>query len=71
MARRERKSPMKNPKHLLGIKDLKTEEIKEIFALTQSFKEVLGRKIKKVPTLRDKVIANVFFESSTRTRLVL
>ena len=60
---------MNKPKHLLGIKDLNTEEIKEIFALTQSFKEVLGRKIKKVPTLRDKVIANVFFESSTRTRL--
>ena len=54
--------------HLLGIKKLNKEDINLIFNLADSFKEVLLRPIKKVPTLRDVTIANLFFESSTRTR---
>jgi len=56
-------------KHLLGIKDLNSEEIQLIFQTANSFKEVINRPIKKVPSLRDITIANVFFENSTRTRL--
>lgn len=55
--------------HLLGIKDLRTEDIELIFRTADGFKEVLGRPIKKVPSLRDITIANLFFESSTRTRV--
>jgi aspartate carbamoyltransferase catalytic subunit len=55
--------------HLLGIKDLNREEIELIFSTTDSFKEVINRPIKKVPSLRDITVANVFFENSTRTRL--
>lgn len=53
----------------MGIKDLSTQEIHLIFETAASFKEVLSRPIKKVPSLRDVTIANVFFENSTRTRL--
>jgi aspartate carbamoyltransferase catalytic subunit len=56
-------------KHLLGIKDLKPEDIHLILDTAQSFKEVLNRPIKKVPSLRDLTIANLFFENSTRTKL--
>lgn len=56
-------------KHLLGIKELKTEDIHAIFRTADNFKQVLQRQIKKVPTLRDTTIANVFFENSTRTRI--
>jgi len=56
-------------KHLLGIKDLKTEDIHLIFETADNFKEIINRPIKKVPSLRDITIANVFFENSTRTRL--
>lgn len=56
-------------KHLLGIKDLSKEEIEKIFETTDNFKEVINRPIKKVPSLRDVTVANVFFENSTRTRL--
>lgn len=56
-------------KHLLGIKDLSRAEIELIFETAASFKEVLARPIKKVPSLRDVTIANIFFENSTRTRL--
>jgi aspartate carbamoyltransferase catalytic subunit len=56
-------------KHLLGIKDLKPEDIHLILQTAESFKEVINRPIKKVPSLRDITIANVFFENSTRTRL--
>ncbi len=56
-------------KHLLGIKDLTMEDISLIFDTTDGFKEVINRPIKKVPSLRDVTIANVFFENSTRTRL--
>ncbi len=55
--------------HLLGIKYLKKEDIKLIFKTADHFKEVINRPIKKVPSLRDITIANLFFENSTRTRL--
>lgn len=55
--------------HLLGIKDLQTTDIELIFETADNFKDVLNRPIKKVPSLRDITIANVFFENSTRTRL--
>ena len=55
--------------HLLGIKNLTKDDIKLIFNIADSFKEVLSRPIKKVPTLRDITIANLFFESSTRTKV--
>lgn len=56
-------------RHLLGIKDLDEDDIQLIFETADTFKEVLNRPIKKVPTLRDITIANIFFENSTRTRL--
>jgi len=56
-------------KHLLGIKDLVKEDIDLILKTAQDFKEVINRPIKKVPSLRDVTIANIFFENSTRTRL--
>jgi aspartate carbamoyltransferase catalytic subunit len=55
--------------HLTGIKDLTREDIELIFKTADSFKEVINRPIKKVPSLRDITIANIFFENSTRTRL--
>ena len=55
--------------HLLGIKYLTPEDLQLIFETADHFKEVLSRPIKKVPSLRDITIANIFFESSTRTRL--
>ncbi|PKK34902.1 MULTISPECIES: aspartate carbamoyltransferase catalytic subunit [unclassified Siphonobacter] len=60
---------MLSTRHLLGIKDLTEEDIQLIFQTADEFKEVLNRPIKKVPSLRDLTIANVFFENSTRTRL--
>lgn len=56
-------------KHLLGIKDITTQDIQLIFETADTFKDVLNRPIKKVPSLRDITIANIFFENSTRTRL--
>jgi aspartate carbamoyltransferase catalytic subunit len=56
-------------KHLLGIKYLTREDIEIIFDSTDKFKEVLDRPIKKVPSLRDTTIVNLFFENSTRTRI--
>lgn len=56
-------------KHLLGIKDISTEDIHLILSTAESFKEVINRPIKKVPSLRDITIANLFFENSTRTKL--
>lgn len=56
-------------RHLLGIKDITKEDIQLIFETADNFKDVLNRPIKKVPSLRDITIANVFFENSTRTRL--
>jgi len=55
--------------HLLGIKYLNKKDITLILETADNFKEVINRSIKKVPTLRDVTIANVFFENSTRTRL--
>jgi aspartate carbamoyltransferase catalytic subunit len=55
--------------HLLGINDLNKSDIDLIFKTADSFKEVINRPIKKVPTLRDITIANLFFENSTRTKL--
>ena len=55
--------------HLLGIKYLTTEDIELIFATADNFKQVINRPIKKVPSLRDITIANLFFENSTRTKL--
>ncbi|MDL5049279.1 aspartate carbamoyltransferase catalytic subunit [Oscillatoria amoena NRMC-F 0135] len=56
-------------KHLLGIKDINEKDIHLIFETADTFKDVLNRPIKKVPSLRDVTIANIFFENSTRTRL--
>ena len=56
-------------KHLLGIKNITTDDINLIFETADNFKDVLNRPIKKVPSLRDITIANIFFENSTRTRL--
>ncbi|MCA5004406.1 aspartate carbamoyltransferase catalytic subunit [Sphingobacterium bovistauri] len=56
-------------RHLLGIKDLTEHDIQLILDTAANFKDVLNRPIKKVPSLRDITIANVFFENSTRTRL--
>lgn len=56
-------------RNLLGIKDLTEGDIQLIFETADNFKEVINRPIKKVPSLRDVTVANVFFENSTRTRL--
>ncbi len=56
-------------KHLLGIKYITPDDIELIFETTDQFKEVINRPIKKVPSLRDVTIANLFFENSTRTRI--
>jgi len=55
--------------HLLGIKHITKQDIELIFDTANHFKEVINRPIKKVPSLRDITIANLFFENSTRTRL--
>lgn len=56
-------------KHLLGIKDLNREDIQLILSTAQQFKDVLQRPVKKVPSLRDVTIVNLFYENSTRTRM--
>ena len=56
-------------KHLLGIKYLNLQDIELIFKTADNFKEIINRPIKKVPSLRDVTIANLFFENSTRTKL--
>src|SRR3954452_969615 len=55
--------------HLLGIKDLVKEDIALILSTASQFKEVLQRPVKKVPSLRDVTVVNLFFENSTRTRM--
>ena len=55
-------------KHLISINDLETNDLNTIFKTAESFKEIINRPIKKVPTLRDITIANLF-ENSTRTKL--
>ena len=56
-------------RHLLGIKSLNIKDIQLIFETADNFKEVINRPIKKVPSLRDLTLANIFFENSTRTKL--
>src|ERR1700750_893292 len=56
-------------KHLLGIRDLLTSDIQLILDTATQFKEVLQRPVKKVPSLRDVTIVNLFYENSTRTRM--
>ncbi len=56
-------------RHLIGIKDITADDIRLIFETADNFKEVINRPIKKVPSLRDITVANIFFESSTRTRI--
>ncbi|RZK78498.1 MAG: aspartate carbamoyltransferase catalytic subunit [Pedobacter sp.] len=56
-------------RHLLGIKDINRNDIELIFETADNFKDVINRPIKKVPSLRDITIANIFFENSTRTKL--
>ena len=56
-------------KHLLGVKYLNLQDIELIFKTADNFKEIINRPIKKVPSLRDVTIANLFFETSTRTKL--
>ncbi len=56
-------------KHLLGIKDLSKDDIELVFETADNFKAIINRPIKKVPSLRDITIANIFFENSTRTRI--
>lgn len=55
--------------HLIGIKNITKKDIELIFETADQFKEVINRPIKKVPSLRDLTIANIFFENSTRTKL--
>ncbi len=55
--------------HIIGIKDLTKQDIELILNTAETFKQVINRPIKKVPSLRDITIANLFFENSTRTRL--
>ena len=55
--------------NLLGIKYMSLEDVYSIFDAAENFKEVINRKIKKVPSLRDVTIANLFFENSTRTKI--
>jgi len=61
--------PGLSTRHLLGIKYIQKEDIELIFKMASEFKEVINRPIKKVPSLRDVTIANIFFENSTRTRV--
>lgn len=62
-------NPSLSTKHLLGIKYITDDDIRLILDTASSFKEVINRPIKKVPSLRDVTIANLFFENSTRTRI--
>ncbi|GAB3362101.1 aspartate carbamoyltransferase catalytic subunit [Arachidicoccus ginsenosidivorans] len=55
--------------HLLGIKDISKKDIEIILSTAHQFKEVLQRPVKKVPSLRDLTVVNLFFENSTRTRM--
>lgn len=61
--------PQLSQPHLLGIKNLSTRDIELIFETADNFKNIINQPIKKVPSLRDITIANIFFENSTRTRI--
>ena len=56
-------------RHLLGIRGLQASDVEAVFQTAREFKAVINRPIKKVPSLRDLTVANLFFENSTRTRL--
>src|SRR5258705_8358266 len=56
-------------KHVIGIEHLTVDDIQLILSTATQFKEIINRPIKRVPTLRDITIANIFFENSTRTRI--
>ncbi len=58
-------------RHLLGLEQMPKEDIELILNTAVSFKEVLDRPVKKVPTLQGKTVVNLFFESSTRTRKIV
>ena len=60
--------PLSN-RHLLGLQGVPKEDIQLILDTTTTFREVLERPIKKVPTLQGKTVVNLFFENSTRTRI--
>ncbi len=62
------KQPFWTRKHLLGLRDLSAEEISYIFETAKGFEQISTRSVKKAPTLRGKLIVNLFFEDSTRTR---
>lgn len=61
--------PVWTRKHLLGLYDLSADEIRHVLDTAQSFQEVSTRSVKKVPALRGRVVVNMFFEESTRTRM--
>ena len=61
--------PHLSTRHLLGIKYITPADIQLIFQTADEFKDVINRPIKKVPSLRDVTIANLFFENSTRTKI--
>ena len=60
---------MAEKRHLLDVDDLDREDIERVLETASSFSEVLRRPIKKVPSLRGKTVVNLFYESSTRTRM--
>ncbi len=68
MAKRNQEKFRWNRKHLLGLKDLSRREIEFILDTARGFEQISTRSIKKAPTLRGKVVVNLFFEDSTRTR---
>ena len=61
---------MLSTRHLTGIKNITEADIQLIFQTAEEFKEVINRPIKKVPSLRDMTVANLFFENSTRKGVV-
>lgn len=65
----EKEKETLSTRHLLGIKGLKRSDLELILHTAENFKEIINRPIKKVPSLRDVTVANMFFENSTRTRL--
>jgi len=69
MARKKHKGFIWTRKHLLGLRDLSREEIEFILDTAEGFEQVSTRSIKKAPTLRGRVVVNMFFEDSTRTRI--
>ena len=67
--RQDRPKPNWTRRHLLGLRDLNREEILAILDTARGFSEISKRSIRKVPTLRGRVVVNLFYENSTRTRL--